>query len=855
MANMALSRLLRRLLRLSAALSLLGPAGARAFAAAPASPPPPVPFSAAVNGATLTLRLTGAFSAAPHTVRLSYFSALNGAPLGSGTFQAAAAGGVIALAPPFKAAPGVYRIEAAVDGLPFASAPLFIPGVERVGGDLYIDGQPFSGFFWTWRPLDYVIRRDGGRYSNLNVANLMRPVAAGGFGFNCIFTDNLWLLKPGDFAYLDKVGGHVCVQTTAWAGLRAWGPASWNAGFNLDPIILSNGSATPFASFDSAKNRANFVHDLQCFKKEFGNPASLLGFYMFESTPDMPWATNSLYSDYSPPSKARFRQWLSTRFGSIARFNALRHAHLPSFDAVEPPATPQDCAARGFDPAFWNDWIDFRYWDMADFLGWARGQIQALFGADKMLITVEGLTSSYTGNDSNVTGANSYCAIDERQRARQTDAIGVEGDSDYMPNHVRVLRRATDFNRDGLPDIPILMDYFNYSFHPEEYGEPADIPHLRFVDELGEGATGGILEHTGEWLVRWEENAPHSTVQWLDGFRRIGLINEVRSRYPGLFAQARVPHDISVVIPVWQMRYEAGYRGEARLGELDAEAFQHGLQRSQREIQMLYADEPLPPRENALMVPIGYRTSLDFVRRLEAAVKQGARVYIEGVPLRDESGHTIPFPLGELVGATVAPEYLTDFNSPCGGALHSLVAWKLENVEDDEVLARFADGAPAIVRHRYFKGEVIYCPSPVGIDATWSAWHGADWQVNFPEAARAYYAGIASMLSHPIATLSGAAAPSELRVHILDGPHTRLVLITNWSTTAQDFRLQLQPPAGVAADLRARKLLAITPSPGQTAMQLHIEAHDWAAIALAPTPAALEAGMEDARASFEVGAR
>ncbi len=621
-------------------------------------------------------------------------------------------------------------------------------------------------------------------------------------------------------------------------------------------MILSDGSSARNGSFDSPRNRATFVHDLTMFKSVYGSPPALIGFSMFESTPDMPWDNRSLYSDYSPASKERFRQWLATRFGAVAQFNARRKAHLASFAEAEPPASPEDVAARGMDPAYWNDWIDFRYWDMADFLGWARAQIKTLFGQDKMLIAIEGLTSSYAGNDENVTGANSEYAIDERQRARAADAIGVEGTYDYMPNHVRILRRATDFNGDGLPDIPIIMDYYNYSRQPVEmYGEPAEIPRLRFVDELGEGATGAMLEHSGEWLVRWEENAPHVTAAMLDGFRQIGAVNDIRSRYPGLFAQARVPHDISVVIPVWQMRYDSRYRKEARLGDPDSAAFQDALQRSQREIRNSLRGPTAPAGSKALMVPIGYRTSPAFIARLEAAVKQGAKVYIEGVPTMDESGHPIAFPLEEMVGATVAPEAAHEFNSMDGDPLPCTQSWKLENVQGD-VLAHFADGAPAVVSHRYFNGQVIYCPSLIGTAAAETGWSNAIFETNFPEPCRRFYGQIAGMLSDPILKIvEGASSPHDLRLHLLVGKQTQLLLITNWSSGPQHFVAHLDFNAGVAADLRAGKAIAIDQTAGGSELSLQMAGHDWAAIALAATPAALGAGLEESRASFALEPR
>lgn len=813
-------------------------------------------LAADVAGDALTLHLTGAFAAGSHSIRLAYFNDLDSAPLGSGTFQGVVSGSGIALSAAIKATPGVYRINAAVDGAPSGETVVYIPGVERNRGDLSIDGQPFSAFGWAWRDFDYIFKKEGGKFANINLLNLLRPVPAGGFGFNCVFTDDSWRLKPKDFDYVAQVGGHVCALTLIWAGLNPWGPADWNTGVQVDPIILSDGTKTKFGSFDSQHNRDTFVRDLKLFKGIYGSPPSLLGFYMFESTPDMPWDNRSLYSDYSPAAKDHFRHWLAGRYGSVAAFNAKRGAHLASFAEAEPPLSPDDVAAKGYDSGYWNDWIDFRYWSMADFLGWARSQIKALFGPDKMLIAIEGLTSSYASNDQNVTGANSQFAIDERLRARAADAIGVEGTYDYMPNHTRILRRAADFHGDGLPDIPILMDYYNYSWQPKEmYAEPADVPKLRFVDELGAGANGGLLEHTGNWLVRWEENAPHMTDDMLDGFRQIGQVNEVRSRFPMLFAQARTPHDISVVIPVWQLRYDPRYRKQARYGDHTEAAFQHALQRSQRAIQVLYADEPLPTPAGALMVPTGYRISLDFVQRLKNAVEGGANVYLEGAPTMDEEGHPIANPLEELTGATVEPETAGEFTSMDGAVLKCNEARKLSGVTG-EVLARFADGGVAVERHQLGRGQVIYCPSLVGSAGAQAGWTNAIFEINFPEAYRTYYQKIAGMLNTPIASIFGAASPSDIRVHLLQTKNATLVLVTNWSPTAQGFTLRLNFTAGVAADLRVRKPLSLGGAgTGGSTLQVHLAGHDWVAIALSDSPEAMGEALKDPGASFALSAK
>jgi hypothetical protein len=187
-----------------------------------------------------------------------------------------------------------------------------------------------------------------------------------------------------------------------------------------------------------------------------------------------------------------------------------------------------------------------------------------------------------------------------------------------------------------------------------------------------------------------------------------------------------------------------------------------------------------------------------------------------------------------------------------GSLLSCVESCKLENVEGD-VLAKFADGSPAVIRHRYFKGEVIYSPSLVGSAGAGGAWKDSMFEINFPEACRAYYANIASMLSDPIASVFGARSPSDVRLHLLVANQTQLLLITNWSADPQDFQVRLRFGAGVAADLRAGKPLSVSGGPGQTSLQVHMGGHDWAAIALAPAPAALQAGMSNPGASFVLG--
>jgi hypothetical protein len=840
-------------------------------------------FQATLLGNVLTLTLPTA-KPGDHDVKISC-QTLGNLPLASINRHIKSTSAGVVLTDKVAVDPGVYKFTGQIDGQNLDPITLYVPGVRRDHGDLFINGQPFSGFVWSWWPLSQIPGTDS-KDTTLNqysAQNMLRPKELGGFGFNCAFIDPTQL-KTTDFASLAKVGGHVCIGVCTWTGIKAFGPKTWNTGVKLDPIILSDGTVAAGGGgcFESKHNRDIFVHDLQCFKDTFGNPESLLGFYCFESGPDMPWANRNLYTDYSDASKNAFRTWLAQRYGSLAAFNKKHHKNFNDFSQVQPPKNPDDVTAQNFDPSYWNDWIDFRYWAMADFQRWAKEQIKNIFGPDKMLVTIEGLLASSATNDSNVTGCNSFCAIDERLRAKTTDFIGVEGTYDYSPTDVRILRHATDFNHIGLPDIAIVMDYYNYSWQPSQsYGERAEIPRLRLVDILGAGGSGGILEHTGEWTIRAEQNemlqkgtadpksdiarpgqanieATHVTLDNLRGYGMIGEINALRNRYPALFTHAHTPVDVYESIPIPQLHYDSRFRQDARWWDLLVSGFQTAMQRSQIAPGIFYSDELIPSDATTLMVPLGERTSEAFLFELRGAIANGAKAYIEGTAIFDEFGRPRNFPLADMVGATLggAPtgsqgQKYTRLNLSNGQTIDCMRPCNLQNVKS-EILGRFADGTPALVRNHFGKGEVIFSPSLIGAAAGEEEWKNAIYKLNYPEGSRKFYQQALLSFCDPTVTVHGALSPQDLRTGILVKDKSTVLMASNWSANTQSFTLDLRGNYTVAYDLRNQQWINVKNNNGHITLPMQCGGYDWSAIALGHDKTSLQSVLNTPAVQFKI---
>ena len=68
--------------------------------------------------------------------------------------------------------------------------------------------------------------------------------------------------------------------------------------------------------------------------------------------------------DYSPGSLARYRAWLSTRYGTVAELNRRWRTRHADFAAVQPPRTREEMNAR---LANWLEWRRFTCWNFADY--------------------------------------------------------------------------------------------------------------------------------------------------------------------------------------------------------------------------------------------------------------------------------------------------------------------------------------------------------------------------------------------------------------------------------------------------------------------------------------------------------
>jgi beta-galactosidase GanA len=80
------------------------------------------------------------------------------------------------------------------------------------------------------------------------------------------------------------------------------------------------------------------------------------------------------YVDYSPFSADKFRNWLKTKYGTIAELNKIWKTEfkdfsdvtLPSYNPLEPEPNP----------AKYFDWGDFNLWRFTDFMKWAKAEIR-----------------------------------------------------------------------------------------------------------------------------------------------------------------------------------------------------------------------------------------------------------------------------------------------------------------------------------------------------------------------------------------------------------------------------------------------------------------------------------------------
>ncbi len=788
---------------------------------------------------TITLRFTPASPQRRNRFDVVITDAYRGGELAKAGREFRPDGAGLRLTQTFRADAGIYAVQVFDGKNPITEKAHFIvPGMDRVEkkeegrrprrdeksaivdekdeGWWLVNGYPVSGFIWN-----------GGALPAEQFAWL-RPTVKEGIGFNAV------VLNVGSGFNLSDVSHY---GASALASLESLIGIGLN-GANNAPMFNPRGERQNVGCFNAPENRARLLDDLKRLQQSAITngtlPRSFWGLQLFQ--PRLPDNTFTCYCSYCAEE---FRAFLRERYGDVNKFNARHKLSVLSLTEVEPPRNDRSS------PSLWNDWQDFRFQIVPRFATWLHGETNKLFPERVLGIFGSSLLSFSTGNVA--AGRNPLEGADEWEwgRSKSLDMLGVITSGEDAADRTDFVYAAADVDVDGYPNKPVWTTYSS---------------PLARVEAILHGASGTFA--VNEAMRQWVNESKD--------------VNRFLNQYANLFTGARAIGEVGVVVPRATFKY-ARDSLVVRNWEATLVGIHTALQRNHRtkrivfpERGILYQRQPSP-----LIVPLGEMVSDDFLKQLKAFVEEGGAVYLEGLPLRDETGTVVGDRLKDLISAEVeevplrASEMTVDdvwvFGTANKMRLPIQVRGKIKKLieripekkgkdqpppEKPRVIARLHDGSPAVIVNELgkpksaIKGMVIYTPHFVGRDAAMAYLDRVrqthDPATPFDQRYVDYYGAIADYLSPPLVRIKGDN-PSEVRIGaLLPNRNVLLVGLINYGAEKKSLELFVRTATSDNGDsqnisiydLRKQEWLKpLLPQAAVVRLNYEIAARDWAILA------------------------
>lgn len=787
---------------------------------------------------TITLRFTPASPLRRNRLDVVITDAYRGGELAKAGREFRPDGGGLRLVQSFRADAGIYAVQVFDGKNPLTEKAFFIvPGLDRVErkeesrrprrdeesaivdekdeGWWLVNGYPVSGFVW-----------DGGAFP-AEQSSWLRPTVTGGIGFNAA------ILSVGsgfDLSHVVQHGASVFASLESLVGVGLHGA-------NNVPMFNPRGEPQTAGCFNAPQNRARLLNDLKRFQQSVVSsgtlPRAFGGLHLFQ--PRLPGNTYTCYCSYCAEE---FRAFVRERYGDVSKFNARHKLSVHSFAEVEPPRHDSSSSS------LWNDWQDFRFQIVPRFATWLRGEANKLFPERVLGIFGDSLLSFSAGNAA--AGRNPFEGVDEGEwgKSKSLDVLGVLTAPEDVADRVDFLYAAADVDVDGYPNKPVWATY--------------DSPLTR-VEAILHGASGTFLKGNGEIGKLGDE---------------VAGINRFLNQYANLFTGARAIGEVGVVVPRATFKY-AREAQTVRNWVATLAGIQEALRRNHRTKRIVFPERGIVSQRqpSALFVPLGEMVSDDFLKQLKVFVEEGGAVYLEGLPLRDETGTVVGDRLKDLIGAEVeeVPRRVSEMTVDdvwvfgtankmrlpiqVRGTIKKLIERTPEKKdqrlpEKPRVIATLPDGSPAVIVNELskpksaLKGMVIYTPHCVGRDAAMAYLDRVrqthDPATPFDQRYVDYYGAIADYLSPPLVRMKGNNV-SEVRVGaLLPNRNVLLVGLINYGAEKKSLELFVRTATSHNGDfqdisiydLRQRAWLKpLLPQAAVVRLRYELAAHDWAMLA------------------------
>jgi beta-galactosidase len=560
--------------------------------------------------------------------------------------------------------------------------------------------------------------------------------------------------KPGEF---DFVNLDLLMRLAQERGLRVvvqvyldsapdWVGEKYPDGRFVDRSgAVINSQAAPGFCIDHPGVHREMVKYLEALSAEANKFAALYGWDVWSEPHVINWVSVP-YLDhpefcFCPSSEARFREWLRKKYGTLQALNAAWYRHFEAWEQVEPPRTSTILS--------YTDYLDWRAFIDDKLAGDLHTRVEAIRKAD---------LAHYVTSHASVPGlftspTDGFGEPDDFKMAQNADFFGTS----LYPKH------SGSAQPWSYPMLAAGLDFTRSAGH--SVGKGFWIGEL----QAGQGATGmriapPVDSHDEEfwmWKVLSHGARAIAIYAWYpmnSGYESngYGLINldgtlTSRSRAAGNVARAisesgrdllaAEPAPARVAILYNRLSYMVGGSEPSlsRLGSAARDSLM-GVHRAfcEQQIPVDFVDtrdvaNARLERYKILFAPFPVMLSLNAAQGLARFVQNGGTAVAEArLAWNDDRGvasDEIPgMGLSQVFGARETiirpvekPEIILDSHGGLAGLMPGRrmtgegFQEELEPLPGARVLARFANGTPAIVENGYGKGKAVLVGSFLGM--------------------------------------------------------------------------------------------------------------------------------------------
>lgn len=645
-------------------------------------------------------------------------------------------------------------------------------------------------------------------------------------GFNTVKTWVDWATAephPGEynFANLDLVlrlaqerGLRVIVQVYLDSAPDWVGQHYPDARFVDRSGAVIDSQAAPGYCIDHNGVRSEIVKFLQALSAEANRNTALYGWDVWSEPHVVNWAEFPYLENpefcFCAYTQARFREWLKTKYHNLDALNAAWYRSFASWDQVQPPRFPTILS--------YTDYLDWRAFIEDKLAEDLKTRVDAIRSMD----TRHPVTSHAAAPGLFTSPTDGYGEPDDWKMSSSADFFGTS----LYPKHAESTKPWTDLMLAAGLDFSRSA---GHSFHKAFW-----------IGELqaGQGATGmriadPVNSHDEQYWM-WQvlghgaqEIAVYAWYPMNSGFESngYGLINldgtlteraQAAGRTANVIARhgaeilESTPAQAQVAILYNPLSYMVGgsQPSLSKLGNAERDSLM-GLYSAFSErnipIDFIHPEDVVDNRlgqYKIVFLPFPVMLSRDVAEGVKRYVQAGGTAVAEArLAWNDARGFasdTIPGAgLAEVFGAresVIKPADKVQFQTEASAAvpgipIHTLVTGyaydeELEPLGGSTILARFADGHPAVVKNSVGKGSAILIGSFPAL--AYYREHDANIKRFFLSLAQA--AGVS-----PEVEVSGTHA-SEVEVRRLVGAQQQIILVFNHARSNDDVTLAVRLP-------------------------------------------------------------